>query len=291
MGLNIIFAHTGVHYASYVDYHELVSLAGFATCHLSQVDFTQEDTVYIITPHTGEWKPHWQNWRKEPHKAVTIMWCLERPGKAGGIWPYVERTKEILNEGLFDYIWLSDRWLTQMVDDSRCQFVVLGSDARLGTLDKLPIEHDICHFSCHVHRRQKILSNIKDRRVAPNGWDEERTQILRSSQLLLNIHQDDWPIIEPLRFALAAAYGLPIVTEEITDCYPYNRISSTQYCVQQPYHELLEYLNEMVYDDSLQSMGWRAHDLMTTEFGFQRQVELAVERIAASRPLDGIIIR
>jgi len=36
---------------------------------------------------------------------------------------------------------------------------------------------------------------------------------------MLNIHQDLYRYVEPLRFALAAAYGLPVITEPL---YPYN---------------------------------------------------------------------
>jgi hypothetical protein len=291
--MNIVFAW-GVQYDSYVDYYKLVELAGFQTCHVYDVDFTREDTVYIISPHTGEWRPHWENWRQKPHRAITILWNLERPGNTKGLFPYIEGTKQILNDSWFDYIWLSDRWLTEQVYDSRCLYVPLGSHVGLGTLEKLPIQYDVCHFSCNVPRRRNLLRLITGK-VAGEAMGEERDKILRSSRFMLNIHQDDWPIIEPLRFALAAAYGLPILSEQCSDCYPYNRIVEGQYIWMRPYYQLQDQVNALLTDEScfgeMQAMGHRAHDLMTTEFEFGRIVRNTVAQIELDRPVNGLIIR
>ena len=42
---------------------------------------------------------------------------------------------------------------------------------------------------------------------------------------MLNVHQDTDMIMEPLRFALAAAYGLPVLTENLYEVsHPYDKI-------------------------------------------------------------------
>ncbi len=51
--------------------------------------------------------------------------------------------------------------------------------------------------------------------VATNSWGVERHNQLMASRIMLNIHQDMFQYIEPLRMVLAAAYGLPVLTELI----------------------------------------------------------------------------
>lgn len=297
MDLNpdIVFAHTHCAYPTYTDYHRLVELAEFETIQTYEVDFTRENCVYVHSPHNGEWKPHWENHKAGPHNCLTVLWCLERPGKEG-ILGFCQGCKKILNDGWFDYIWLSDRYLAGMAEDSRIRFVPLGSHAGLGTLEKdEKFRYDICHYSAPTPRRSNILgplaTNVK---IAPLGYDPQRHRDLMSSKFMLNVHQDDWPIVEPLRFALAAAYGIPIISEWVEDAYPYNRIGENHYFRRERYGELVNKMMEYVvprFYDEFRAMGLRCHDLMTTEFEFGRQVRLAVQDIVKEISGEPTVIR
>jgi len=132
----------------------------------------------------------------------------------------------------------------------------------------------------------------KGHQSAPNCWPPDRDDILMDSAFMLNIHQDDWPVIEPLRLALAAACAMPIITERIYDSYPYNRGGKGHSLIEVEYEDLVQAALGAIKKgpESLRAMGWRAHDLMTTEFGFRRQVEMAVRALECA-PIDPLVIK
>ncbi len=80
-------------------------------------------------------------------------------------------------------------------------------------------------MSYNYGRRENIINELKNNgySLAPNGWGSLKEDSLASSSYGLAIHQDELPIIEPLRYMLFAAWKLPIVVynEEIRDSYPY----------------------------------------------------------------------
>jgi len=291
---NIIFAHSRYEYGSYTDYKKLVELAGFETCYVDQIDYARTDVVYIVSPVTGELRPHRDGSRDKPYYARVIHWCLERPGGAGGIADFINGTKAFLNDHYADFVWLSDRGLCEQVADSRCQFVILGSHPDLGQPGYKYRErcYDVVHLSYATPRRSAIWARLTDKkiRIADNAWGSERDNALRRSKFMVNVHQDDWPVIEPLRFALCAAYGLPMITEEIRNAYPYTRQGPGHYCVQATYHDLAEKVCQALEADYAPylAMGTRMREAMTTEFEFGRQVRLAVKDLPDA-PLDMVI--
>jgi len=279
--MEIVFAHPRYEYPSYVDYRNLVSLASFQTCFIDQIDFARADVVYIVSPLNGEYRPHRDNYRKETRVARLVHWCLERPSTIGD---FITGVKRQLDDGYFDYIWLSDRWLTEQVFDSRVRFVVLGSHEGLGSPAGAEKCWGIVHMSYETFRRVRIINQLKERdvEVAENAWGEERANRLQKSRFMLNVHQDDWPVIEPLRFSLAAAYALPLITERVNDAYPYTRQGEGHYVMQAEYHDLTAKTLAAVASDyePFLAMGLRLRDAMTTEFEFGRQVKLAVEALS-----------
>ena len=90
------------------------------------------------------------------------------------------------------------------------------------------------------------------------------------SRFALNIHQDGYPFQEPLRFALFAAYGLPILTETITDSYPW----SDEFCVYNTYDGIAGRLRQMLGNDydRWREMGLRARERMCEDFNFKKMV-------------------
>lgn len=281
--VNVVFAHPRFQYSSYTDYRELVRLTGFETCYVDEIDVTRPETIYVVSPINGEYRPARDGWRDKEHNAMLVTWCLERPSD-GLMGDFIRGTKEFLNDWYVDHVWLSDRWFTQQVNDKRVTFAVLGSHRGLGQLGNLPDTHmqwDVIHLSCVTHRRRLIWEELEARglRIAPNAWGETRHDEMLRTKFLVNVHQDEWPIIEPQRFALAAAYGTPVITEGCRDAYPYSEGGSHHYVIQKPYDELVQEIVHCVkgkYGD-YKAMGVRLHEAMTTEYEFGRQVRIAAE--------------
>ena len=269
----IIFVKTRYHYESYTDFWRLVELSGFPFVYVDEVD-VKNDAVYILSPHNGEWDPHIDNHRGE-RRAHLIHWNLERPGGSGGVGNYVRRCRELVYERYFDEIWISDR---KLAEEAWQHFIVLGSHPDLGEPcdDK---QYDYCHMSYVTPRREHVYNRV-NASVGPNCWPPERHDVLRKSRFALNVHQDQYPFQEPLRLALFAAYGLPVLTENIRDSYPWG----TEYCEYASFDDMSNRLRQMLGEDygRWRDMGLRARERMCNEFRFDKCVRESVNRLGIS---------
>ena len=225
--MEIIFCKTRADpefYRSYTDFWRLVELAGFEVVWLDELE-PGRDAVYVVTPRNGELPgvlPRLQGDRR----CKFVWWCLERPDTLGS----VTRGKAI--EENIDELWLSDRWLASLHHQrgwGPVRFVPVGSHEGLGdfgwvdgrpSTKELPMPLRWAHMSYIVPRRKAIYDRIRCGPVA-NCWGDERDIVLKASWAMVNVHQDEWPVIEPLRFALAAAWGLMIFSETVADAFPY----------------------------------------------------------------------
>lgn len=289
----IIFCKTDWFYESYQDFWRLVELAGFPIISVSDLDISKEG-IYITAPMNEDWRIHINNQhqQRKPVNAHLILWNIERPsGSAGSVLEYAKQCKylqygkwdtgeytkknhatgEIMQSyGRFiDEIWTSDRKLSQETGTS---FVVLGSNEGLGSpgTDK---QYNFCHISYMIPRRTNIYNHFSN--IGPNCWGTERDAVLKASKFALNIHQDNHPFQEPLRLALFAAYGLPILTETILDSYPW----SDEFMAYADYHDIVGRLNQMLIADyeHYRQMGLRARARMCTDFEFGKMVRQAVK--------------
>ncbi len=213
-------------------------------------------------------------------------------------------TKENLNDqgenkisyGRFiDEVWVSDRQLA--IETSHVtRFVVLGSDKGLGEPGDEK-KYRFCHMSYANGRRQSVLKHFSNNDTAKDNadpanrwpsfwpWEEaedknkylsRRDEVLKQSRFALNIHQDQHPFQEPLRFALFAAYGVPILSEGIFDAYPW---VAGENIIFEVYAGLFDRLRNMSRDDydKWRGMGLRAREKMCGEFQFGKMVRKAVE--------------
>lgn len=274
--MNPIFAKTRYEYSSYSDFWRLVELSNFKTCYVDQMDLESEE-VYVSTPVNGETRPHIFNRRsilKEAQKARIIIWQLERPISPSGSIDdqIVHMTNEFYK--FSDAVWISDRFIASK--DSRLTYLEMGSHPDLASGAPHPSQHDIAHVSCSVPRRDGILRRLPpDVRIAPNAWGAERDNILRQSRAMLNIHQDDTQVIEPLRIALAAAYKLPYLTER---CYDLHPLVPGETCLEAPYHALLNSVPTWLTYKDLHEFGERLHKRLCLEVNFKTSVMGALQR-------------
>jgi hypothetical protein len=273
----IIFAKTRYFYQSYTDFWSLVELSGFHTCFVDEIDFYNQNNVYIFAPMNGEWRPLIDNkfplgFDNRSPRATLVMWNLERPGE-DSIGNFAVGNQALIGRYL-DRVIVSDRELARL---SRLDYVTLGGHEGLGNPGKFEYKRfDLIHLSCYSNHRS-FLFDAPDRpkrllngfTIAQNGWHAERDIALMSARYMLNIHQDSHPFIEPLRFVLAAMYGLPIISEGCIDAYPYN-----DYIF--PYPEMKLYINS--YDYELYEIGLRLRKSILNEFPFRKCVENYVRK-------------
>lgn len=249
----------------------MAELAGFPLCYVDEVDVSKE-AVYIVAPHNGEWNPHIDNQSNRPRYAHLILWNIERPGgSAGSVGNYAKSNRELIYQRHVDEVWVSDR---RLAEETELRFVVLGSNEGLGEPGRNK-RYQFCHMSYAVNRRQSIYKHFSDKHVGPNCWPPERDRVLKESKFALNVHQDQHPFQEPLRFALFAAYGLPIVSESIYDAYPW----SDEYMIFAGYDGLVGKIKQMLAEDYArwQEMGVRARHRMCQQFEFGKMVRQAVK--------------
>jgi len=273
----ITFVKTSHHYDSYTDFIRLAELNEFPI--IREYDFDiAKDGVYIFITMNGDVETHLKN---EIHSGKQILWShrilwnLERPsGSAGYGGEYMRRQWWLINNRYFDEIWVSD---AELARESWLRFVVLGSDERLG--EPGPQEEkkfDFCHMSYETGRRQTIYKSFPVSSIAPNCWPPERDTVLRQSRFALNVHQDRHPYQEPLRLALFAAYGLPIISESIYDMTPW--IEETIVTV--PTDSVISRLRQALTEDYAPylEMAMRARERMCKDFQFGKVVREAVRQ-------------
>lgn len=279
----IKFVSTRYLYDSYSDFRSLVRLSRFATCFVDEVRL-DEPSIYIVTPANGEWRPHIANERQRvqegQRRAVLVWWNLERGWNPGEAAPSSDGLGDMLQ--WCDRVWISDRsWaraLATIHGQDRIRNVPVGSHPKLAEEPWFVPEykHDLIHLSYVTHRRSLVYDRLaKTLRIAPNCWGAERHLALKGSRVLLGIHQDDKPIIEPLRFALAAAYGIPILTETVNDPWPYIEGESI---LTFPYATAVESVCGFLARSSrdLQGIGLAARKLMAEKNTFRSFVEQEV---------------
>lgn len=268
--MEITFCRTRHFYEPYIDFFRLVELSEFPTIYVDELD-TSKPGIYIVTPMNGEWRPHIDNQDNKPRNAHLISWNLERPsGSAGSVGQYGQDNRELIYKRHADEVWVSDR---RLAEETQLRFVVLGSDYGLGEPSTVK-EYDFTHMSYVTGRRSGIYEHFTN--IGENCWPPERHDVLRASKFAVNIHQDHHPFQEPLRFALFAAYGLPIITEVIYDSFPW----SDEFIIYNGYDGMVGKIRQCIEDDNyekFEAMGMRARDRMCNEFQFRKMVERAVK--------------
>jgi len=268
---NITFVKTRHVYESYLDFWRLVKLSGFSTIYVDEVDVSKYG-VFIVCPCNGEWRPHIDNQADRVRNAHLVLWNLERPsGSAGSVGNYAKDNRELINKRQIDEIWVSDR---RLADETNLRFVVLGSHPKLGYPGDEK-KYQFCHMSYETGRRTGIYKHFDKAQIGPNCWPPQRHQVLQQSKFAVNIHQDNHPFQEPLRFALFAAYGLPIISETIYDVYPWGD-STMKFS---SWDGMSGKIKQMLGNDYARwkQFGLGGRKLMTETYNFRKVVEQALE--------------
>lgn len=270
---DVYFCRTDYHYPSYDDFFRLVTLSGYPIIPLSEIDPTDAGKTYIVTPLNGEWLNGWPD-----AKAQIIHWDLEwRLDREYPRIPGIART------------WASDQWYARKVG---CQYVLLGSHAGLAgyMTEDIPLwvsiepqrksfAYDVCLMMYQgPYRRSYLINKLKlnGLRIAPDGWGFERCQNINSSKAMVHIHQhDSISTVAPLRFALAAAYKIPLISETLQDSGPFNRETVLTF----EYDNLPQQVSlwtTQYSERGLYHWGWALNDLLCQDWTFGKCVEAAL---------------
>jgi hypothetical protein len=268
----LIFAKTRYAYDSYQDFWKLVELAGFETCWIDHIDWEQE-AFYVTTPINGETRPVIERERKsgKVKRCKVAWWNLERPDSGPGGLNQLLGTM-VCNDttgmlAWMDYIWTSDKY--QHTLDPRAVHVVMGSDARMalpGT--RIPGQYDFCHLSYLSDRRRAMMLGLVRYRIAPNAWEPDRGKIINRSRFMLNLHQTEAKIGEPLRFAVAAAYACPLLTETCGDPFP---MEPGRHMLMTNYDKIQRAVEDAMHQD-MEPYGKELHNLYCKQLPFKECV-------------------
>lgn len=267
-----IFARTRHYYGSYFDFWNLVEISGFKVCYIDQIDL-ESDEIFIVGTLNGELKQHMDHRRsilKGPQKARVILWNLERPGPDAMV--------AFINEYLpyFNKVWFSDKFLAEY-DSKNFVYTELGSHPNLPHPGgPQPPVYDFAHLSYIVPRRQVVFDGLvrMGYRMSQTPIPAERGAELWKCRSMVNVHQNEFKICEPIRFAISAAYKLPIITEEIYNPYP---LEHGKTCLISSYEKILENADKWLSSD-ITSIGHDLHKRLAIDFSFRQGVMEALAK-------------
>lgn len=276
--MDLVFVRTCNTYRSYCDYWKLVELSKYPICYVQQMDLSRE-VVYIISPANLELPTHIEKERVRlarcglRKRAYLIWWNLERPDSGSGKLSELSGTMVANSmDDLLKYcdaVWVSDRYLQSL--DPRAVHVVLGSHPGLAAIEyKRGFKYTWCHMSQINARRQEIYKNFPKKMIGLNAYGEERAKVLSSSMSIINVHQTPLPIMEPLRFALAAAYKLPVFSETILEPWP---LENGKDFLSAPYGELSGKVMDWSDRVDLPAFANNLHERLCSEWIFRRGVD------------------
>lgn len=253
-------------YTAYQDYFKLAELSGYQTCYINEIDPDSPNT-YIVTPLNGEWNHGWEG----TVKAQIILHDLEwRIGESSYQWA---ENLLVIPPGV-SRVWASDKWYAERIG---AEYVPLGSHP--GLAGETPPDGqgwDVAPLSYRTGRRNAAFGEMEriDLSIAPNAWGEERDALLKEAKSVVHVHQHDRvPTIAPLRFAIAAAWHKPLISEDVHD-----RGIFDECVLYADYGAIADYTALMVrrYGDLLRDKADALHDLLCVKNSFRSYVEGAL---------------
>lgn len=255
---DVIFVRTRTHYGSYQDYWRLVELNEYPIIYVDEIPRDgAKDKTFIITPANGEWENGIQT------DGRAILWDFEWRIEDGS-YPRIP--------GCAEY-WHMD---AAQARQHGARYVPLGGDARL-KLDTpkrdIGVEYDVAYLGYMTNRRQRILHELVSAGLSlppTSMWDEDRHQTLLHSKVYLHVHQlDNAPGVPALRLVVAAAYGLPVVSEEFADPGVF-----AAHVWQIPYEHIAHLLTGWQFGEVSQENSLSA--FLNAEYTFRRGIEAHV---------------
>lgn len=256
---DVIFLRPRHVYDSYSDVYRLVQLAGYPLLYFDEAQ-PDSDHTYIVLLLNGENQQGWPDAR-----ARFIWWDLE--WRLDGPYPTIPGVSEV---------WASDAWYAQRVG---ARYVPMGSHAGLADGPAADgTRYDFAMMSYFTYRRQWVRDRLLERglTLAPNAWGEERHAVLSATRAMLHVHQlDNVNTVAPGRFALAAAYSLPVISERLDErgVFEYGCMLTSDYANLADFADMWLRHNEA---HILADYGRALHNLLCRDHTFRKCVEAAL---------------
>lgn len=251
-------------YPSYSDLWKLVDLGGYEVVYQDEIDLSDPNQTYIFAAPDGI--PDCTG-----AKARTIFWQLEYVGE------YTNQTNKDT---------VGETWSSDPADAKRtgARFVLMGSHKGLNPAHDTPkpeAKYDLLMLAYLTDRRRVIKDALSDYswpEVDYPGHDTaERHDQLWHSRLMLHVHQHDTPALAPLRYALAAAYKLPVLVETTSmEDWPYDR---TMYM--DDYKHIPQLVRGLVNPSHAIESGESLYSYLCIEHPFEQCVDRAIADGAA----------
>lgn len=263
------------YYDGYKDWRRLAELSGYEVIWLDEID-PASDNTYILSPLNGSWENGWEH-----PKARIILWDLEwRLEKGAHDWgTSLLKTPPGVSE-----VWASDKWYAGILQEratTPVKYVPLGSHPGLVEDNAPTVDPFDVTFQAYIWGRRNTMADTVMQQgltIAPSRWNPDRDALLKNTAAMLHVHQweKDGIIIKtvaPLRFAIAAAYGLPLISEQVQ-----NRDMFDGVVLFSDYDAMPAYANTLVrrYQAELQERGQALHELLCVENSFRSFVEAAL---------------
>jgi hypothetical protein len=252
-------------YDGYRDFFRLAELSGYQTCYINEVD-PASDNTYIVTPLNGEWNHGW----KGDVRADIVLWDLEwRLKESDYAWSESDLT---IPPGVAR-VWASDKWYAERIN---AEYVPLGSHPGLVGTATTDQSFDVAPLAYRTGRRNAAFGQMERNglTLAPNCWGEARDAALKASRAVVHVHQhDNVPTVAPLRFAIAAAWHKPLISEQV-----HERGIFEDAVLYAEYSVLADYTAIMVrrYPQLLRGKADELHDMLCLEHSFRKCVEKAL---------------
>jgi hypothetical protein len=253
---DVTFVRTRYQYDPYNDFFRLAELSGYPVCYIDEMDIHDPSKCYVIAPRNGEWG----DWSQA--QARLIWWQLEWEAASDPCPPGVAEK------------WTSDAWHARKIG---ARFVPLGSHPGLNPGGAVSWQHDAIFLGySQAWRRGNMLQNLHERglhvNVAGNTWGDNRHNALLSARIMLHIHQhDNVATIAPLRWAIAAAYRMPLYAESMVDPSPFGQ----HHFMRGTYNQLPDGLLK-ARDMDVSSYGAALYEFLCIEKPFRSWVEGAL---------------
>lgn len=252
-------------YTAYQDLFRLAELSGYKTCFINEVD-PDSNNCYIISPLNGEWNHGWSN---PPHANITLYDLEWRLKQADYAWSQSDLT---IPPGV-SRVWAADKWYAQTIG---AQYVPIGSHPGLSGSAVTDQTFDVAPLAYRTGRRNTAFGRMQERglTLAPNCWGDERDAAIKASSAVVHVHQNDnVPTVAPLRFAIAAAWRKPLISESVID-----RGIFSDCVLYADFDVIPEYTDLMTrrYRDLLQGKADELYELLCIKNSFRSFIESAL---------------
>lgn len=262
----VIFAKPTHEYGSYSDLWKLVELSGYPLIYTNEWDLDNPDHTYIFSTPSTFWYDGTEGVGFPNAKARVIYYNVEY---------YLD--KEFNNIPGVE-VWSADAWFADL---KGIKYVPMGSHPGLFLHpDEEPMfkQYDVVTLWAASGNRYTAIDKLDSAGIkrAPDGWGEDRHLALAQSKAMCISHQ--WPdkrTVAPQRWALAAAYRLPMITETLDN----PGIFTDDYRLMCDLQDIGTFTAEWMKPENSERLceyGERLYQLLCVERTFRKQIEGAL---------------